>query len=567
MSKIGNKELARVLADKHGLDRQAAEQFVARLFDVLNEGLRDDKQVKVKGLGTFKVTSVASRKSVDVNTGEPIVIEGRDKITFTADASMRDQVNRPFAQFETVVVNDGVDFDEIDRRFADSMDGVEASDESDDDQPEGAEAVAAASEVGEPVEAVVDAAPAGALAQPETIAENMVEASAAQPATAVEQPLRIAADQLALLNGDVRSQSAAVVEEAVAEPEHTSPDVPTDAAIASDKPKDEALSLSPMQLAVLNGQRPPIVEEVEMSVAEENTVAVEKETAVEGSETTALPQDEEVGEIVDTPQSAALADVPTSGEQAATLDAAPTVAQELMDRVDRQQRRLHALMVVASLLLLMCVGGIFYLASQLDKRNHRIEHLEAEAQTARPAPQEHKAVATPVPDEALAQARADSLKALEEAAEAEQRRVAAEQQRAEAARLAAQKAEEQARQKAEADRQAAQARAAAAAKRQAEERKAAEAQRVAEAKKLAEQKAKAAPSSKYDSDPRVRTGAYAIEGIDHTVTVRSGQTLASISKANLGPGMECYVEAVNGGRKELKAGDKVNIPKLKLKKK
>lgn len=121
MSKIGNKELARVLMEKHGLDKEAAERFVEQMFDVLGEGLQTDKMVKVKGLGTFKVTSVASRKSVDVNTGEPIIIEGRDKISFTPDNSLRDQVNRPFAQFDTVVLNDGVDFAEIDERFAESM--------------------------------------------------------------------------------------------------------------------------------------------------------------------------------------------------------------------------------------------------------------------------------------------------------------------------------------------------------------------------------------------------------------------------------------------------------------
>ena len=87
------------------------------MFDVVNEGLQDDKQVKVKWLGTFKVTSVKDRESVDVNTGERIVIDGRDKISFTPDNILKEIVNKPFAQFETVVVNDGVEFDEIDKKF------------------------------------------------------------------------------------------------------------------------------------------------------------------------------------------------------------------------------------------------------------------------------------------------------------------------------------------------------------------------------------------------------------------------------------------------------------------
>jgi len=110
MGKVGNKELAHTLVEKYGLDRNAAEQFVSEVFQVLMAGLHEDKQVKIKGLGTFKVTSVASRRSIDINTGDPIVIEGRDKISFVPDASLRDEVNRPFSQFETGVLNDDVDF-------------------------------------------------------------------------------------------------------------------------------------------------------------------------------------------------------------------------------------------------------------------------------------------------------------------------------------------------------------------------------------------------------------------------------------------------------------------------
>ncbi len=109
MSKFS--EMAAPLAGKFGLTIKDAEQFLLQMTEVLNEGLREDKQVKVKGLGTFKVTTVSARKSVNVNTGEPIVIGSRDKITFTPEASLRDRVNSPFAQFETVVVNDGIDLE------------------------------------------------------------------------------------------------------------------------------------------------------------------------------------------------------------------------------------------------------------------------------------------------------------------------------------------------------------------------------------------------------------------------------------------------------------------------
>lgn len=117
MSKNSLTVLAQKLAEKTGISQQDAELFIRKMFDVVNEGLQADKQVKMKWLGTFKVTSVKDRESVDVNTGERIVIEGRDKISFTPDTILKEIINKPFAQFETVVVNDGVEFDEIDRKF------------------------------------------------------------------------------------------------------------------------------------------------------------------------------------------------------------------------------------------------------------------------------------------------------------------------------------------------------------------------------------------------------------------------------------------------------------------
>ena len=96
------KDIARYLVDKHELKTSDAERFVLSMIDVINEGLQRERQVKIKGLGTFKVTSVSSRESVDINTGERIVIDGRDKISFVPDNSMKELVNRPFSEFETV---------------------------------------------------------------------------------------------------------------------------------------------------------------------------------------------------------------------------------------------------------------------------------------------------------------------------------------------------------------------------------------------------------------------------------------------------------------------------------
>ena len=118
MNKQLIKDLSQELVDKFELDKKQANSFVEKMFSVLQKGLQDEKIVKIKGLGTFKVISVQSRKSIDVNTGEPILIDGRDKISFTPDSDMRDYVNRPFAQFETVAINDGTDFSLIDKKFA-----------------------------------------------------------------------------------------------------------------------------------------------------------------------------------------------------------------------------------------------------------------------------------------------------------------------------------------------------------------------------------------------------------------------------------------------------------------
>lgn len=106
-------DLARDLAGRQGLSQEAADRFVELMFKVLHEGLVNDRQVKVKGLGTFKLTRISARESVDVNTGERITIDGRDKISFNPDASLRDFVNRPFAQFETVTINEGVNVDRL----------------------------------------------------------------------------------------------------------------------------------------------------------------------------------------------------------------------------------------------------------------------------------------------------------------------------------------------------------------------------------------------------------------------------------------------------------------------
>ena len=123
MAKVN--DFARELSERYGLSLSDASDFIGAMFDVVNEELDDtDSSVKIKGFGTFKVSAVGARASVDVNTGERIIIDGRNKISFTPEVLLRDRVNRPFVQFETVVLNDGVDFSEIDEESEEELDSV-----------------------------------------------------------------------------------------------------------------------------------------------------------------------------------------------------------------------------------------------------------------------------------------------------------------------------------------------------------------------------------------------------------------------------------------------------------
>lgn len=182
MSKI--TDLASLLAEKHGISHKEAEMFVSLLFDIAKDALHAQKQVKIKGLGTFKLTSVSSRESIDVNTGQRILIEGRDKVSFTPDAAMKNLVNRPFAQFETVILKDDVDFTDIDKKYDEKVE-EEALPTEESVQEESAVQEAPIAE--EPVveEPVVEEA-----TQEENIVEEpVVEEPVQQEETIVEEPV------------------------------------------------------------------------------------------------------------------------------------------------------------------------------------------------------------------------------------------------------------------------------------------------------------------------------------------------------------------------------------------
>lgn len=538
MAMVRISDIAAAIAAKHHISQREAERFLTKMVDVMNDALRYDKQLKIKGLGTFKVSAISARESVNIHTGERIVIEGREKITFTPEAIMRDWVNKPFAQFETVVVNDGVDFDDIDRKYQNDL--TTEDNEPIDDAPEDV-----AVEV--PIAPVLD----------------MPEAVEPEAPAAVEPAIEVVETSDNSENSDDSENS----ENQETPEESAIPEEP-----ASNEPAAEA-------------QVVPLVSQVELADEEQettnqNTNKENQEDMFETDDELEVKVDEYGYPIVDREEN-----------------------KRLKEQLKNKTRLVRALVAAIVALLLLGAGGFMYMNNIIKEKNNRIDHLVAqikEEHHARPAmAPPHARPADVQPGRPPRHAMDNDRKNAEQAVADHERKVkeheialkaeelkhqeaikkAQEARRIEEARQAAQIKKEMERRKAEEARQAA-AKAAeaaklAAAQKAAEAAKQAAAQKAAVAKQAAAKKAADAAAAKktaattstanYNDDPRVRTGAYVITGVSETVTVREGQTLASISKAYLGPGMECYVEAINGGIKSVQAGQKIKIPALKVK--
>lgn len=513
MNKSDIKDLARQLSEQYELSKEDAEKFVEQMFAVLNEGLHYDKQVKVKGLGTFKVMSVAPRKSVNVQTGEPIIIEGREKISFTPDASMRDAVNRPFAQFETVVLNEGVDFTAIDKKYEN---GVPEEDMPAETTPEATEDPGS---VAMPV--VPDETPADGMT-----VEEVPEISPSKPEADAEkeQPEEdVAESETEILDEPTVNAEHVTVE---AEPEKTPDESESMAGTVAEKAEDvESVRDEEVAEPVSAATEP------DPEALESESVTMEPEAAVTTSEvnrkTTNVPEEPEQN-VVQKPES-----------EAVTADLA---ANELLKEIHHNKRLIRWLGVAVIALLVVFAGvtGYFYL--ELSRRDNRIQHLELSTAVM----SSHKILGHRSVDSAtMAKSKADSA------------RIAQPAKTVKAVEVAQEKAE---------SRQKEVVSGPASVKTNGQATSATQAKTKDKAKADVKTAKSDDASSAYDKDPRIRTGAYRIVGIDHTVTVKAGQTLSSISRMALGPGMECYVEAVNGGRTEFKAGDKIKIPALKHKK-
>lgn len=436
------KDLAEILVQKHQLDSRSAEAFINAVIETIHEGLKSDRVVKVKGFGTFKLTAVRERESINVNTGERVVISGHDKVSFTPDAVLRDLVNKPFAQFDTVVLADGVDFEDMPE--VEIEDGDAAADEVADipaSVKEEAKVVSEAPEVSVAPEEPEPEDVAAPVAEPEVEVEPVVEQKP-EPEPVAEEP---------------------IAEEPVAEEESV---------VEVAQPEESESPASPKTLGSLESS-----ETIENSASPASTKEPEQEESQEET---------------------------------------PDYISEFYEDADDNKR----MFLIYAIIVNVVVAALFFVFGYY-ARSTNLLGIEKEQAVETPA-----APAVEKPD-------TTKQKTVEPAAPAK----VTEEPTVE----------------------------------KTEEKPVEESKPVAEQKKEEKPQPKAESTvestSKYDNDPRVRTGAYRIVGVANTVTVRSGQTIKSISKTYLGPGMECYVEAFNGGITELKEGQTIKIPKLALKKK
>lgn len=475
MSKNSLNGLADKLAEKSGLSQIEAELFVRKMFDVCHQGLAADKIVKMRWLGTFKVTSVKERESVDVNTGERIVIEGRDKISFTPDNILKEIVNRPFAQFETVIVNDGVDFESIDKKYDDSLE--------DEEQEESLEKPKPIIEVVEPTETPL----------PDVVSEETTQAEAVSSS---EPTTSGVIDFLDVPENPSEDSSVVVIgEDSTIEPQTTvSQEVPTEEIPSS------------------------VSDDIQADCREENSNAeIEAET------------DAEIG-----------ADAEIEAETDAEIEAD--------DEVEIRRRHFiipKYVVIIASFTLLLLIGGLGWFAFNYGQMAAQRDHLELQ----------------------LAQYKTDKNVVAKPANVKSQEQLLQEKARQDSLRMAKANDAIKAAERADSLKSAAVDKEMSVKNLKTDE-KSAELKKKSATDKKRDKAAEHAKvvSDKYDSDPRVRTGAYRIVGVDQVVTVGEHQTMATLSKRYLGPGMECYIEALNG-TSTIKSGQKIKIPKLELKKK
>ena len=489
------KDLAKIVADRYDMHQQDAEKFMDDMFSLIRSALINDEQVKIKGLGTFKVQTVKERASVNVNTGEKVMINSHDRISFTPDATMRDSVNKPFAHFVTVPLNEGVVFDDMDdmSKVADSTEHKGRNLKSDgyDILEHSAETtVTANTDTGVNTDTGIN-----------TGQEDIVEtlSSELQPADSLKRAVQ------------------EDIVETVATPMDNASNVAAHEAETAIPKADQHERKAVMQMVqddenrVDNSEQDEIGNDMpEQSAGKLNVMAIDTaEDSTSGKEN----QEPAIVSLSE-PEEYKTNDNQTEENTTAMSDEKnlnPSVAED----------NDHSFLISLLLGLAVFVVGVIVGRATAD-----ITMQDVNAYLGlKPEVKVHviyKRLPAPSPE------KKDSTAGKKDVPTAENKKVAP----------------------------------AAVGKTDKKTIKVADTEKKPVEKKAAD---KPMANENYNKDPRVRTGAYIITGVQQTVTAAEGETVASISKRYLGPGMECYVEALNG--KTISAGQKVKIPALKLKKK
>ncbi len=535
MSKSSLSVLAKAVASKRGLTQAEAERFIATMFEVAGDGIQEDKLLKMKWLGTFKITSVKDRESVDVNTGERILIEGRDKISFTPDNILKEIINKPFAQFETVVVNDGIDFSDIDEKFANMEREEEELQLQKEQECHDEEVVQEEQNVEQP--------------QKEELSQEE------------EQPREEDLSQEVELNEDL-SQEAKKSQESLLDAELQS----QEGGQKDELSQEVNTPISEETVALSSELKNAEIAEDDISETSEDNISQTSDDTISKTEENGIPEEvgilishlkenESEAEEIERVEEAKVkeeAEVPKAAEahvEKTPEEAKVVVSQsnvenkkqpeydETLDEDEAYASDHHHLVIpkyvvaLVSVVFVALLGGLCWFAFIYGKMQARQEQMEMQLKAIKPQPQPKPKpmVVAPV-DTAKSVASSDDKTDAENAlANGAQ----ANNEQTDHAQLAMKKKAKQ------------------------------DSIRMAQANNAVKMAEKA---SVYLNDPRIRTGAYRIVGVEKTVTAKSGQTLAGLSKLYLGPGMECYMQAINGCS-EIKPGQKVKIPKLELKRK
>lgn len=513
MSKSSLSVLAKAVASKRGLTQAEAERFIATMFEVAGDGIQEDKLLKMKWLGTFKITSVKDRESVDVNTGERILIEGRDKISFTPDNILKEIINKPFAQFETVVVNDGIDFSDIDEKFAnmereeeelqlqkeqECHDEEVVQEEQNAEQPQKEEL---SQEEEQPQESLLDA-------------ELQSQEGGKKDELSQEANTPISEETVALSS---ELKNAEISEDDISETSEDNISQTSDDTISKTEengiPEEVGMLISHLKENKSEAEEIERVEEAK--VKEEAEVPKAAEAYVE-----------------ETPAEAKVVVSQTNVENKKQPEYDETLDEDEAYASDRHHLVIPKYVVaLVSVVFVALLGGLCWFAFIYGKMQARQEQMEMQLKAIKPQPQPK-----PKPKVVAPVDTAKSVASSDDKTDAENvlaNGAQANNEQTDHAQLAMKKKAKQ------------------------------DSIRMAQANNAVKMAEKA---SVYLNDPRIRTGAYRIVGVEKTMTAKSGQTLAGLSKLYLGPGMECYMQAINGCS-EIKPGQKVKIPKLKLKRK